>query len=223
MTITEKFKKKVEYYNPLAKHRRRKMRSQLKNQNITFLTPNCMGGILFHDLGLKFMSPTVNLMMTQTDFVKFVLSMDDYLKKELSFFKHLDYDCPCANLEDLTICFTHYASEKEAAEKWKERAKRINKDNMFIFCEERDGITESEIRKLADIKVRGIVVFTANKYDDIPYALYIPKYRDAGEVGNVLKRNYLDDSREYEKYFDFVKWFNEADGHYNISDYRKCL
>lgn len=222
MTITEKFKKKVEYHNPLAKHRRRKMRSQLENQNITFLTPNCMGGILFHDLGLKFMSPTVNLMMTQTDFVKFVLNMDDYLKKELRFFKHLEYNCPCANLGDIMICFTHYTSEKEAAEKWKERAKRINKDNMFIFCEERDGITESEIRKLSDIKVKGIVVFTANEYDDIPYALYIPKYRDAGEVGNVLKRNYLDDSREYEKYFDFVKWFNESDGHYDVSDYIKC-
>lgn len=221
MKIIEKVKKKVEYYNPLAKRRRRKMRSQLRNQDISFLTPNCMGGILFHDLGLKFMSPTVNLMMTQTDFVKFVLNLNDYLEKELQFFKHIKYDCPCANLGDITIYFTHYVSEKEAAEKWKERAKRINKDNMFIFCEERDGITKGEIRKLADIKAKGIVVFTAHEYNDIPYTLYIPKYNGAGEIGNILARNYWDDSREYEKYFDFVKWFNEANGHYDIYNYRK--
>ena len=65
---------------------------------------------------------------------------------------------------------------------------------------------------LQGIQARGLVVFTANSYPDIPYALQIPKYASEGEVGNILTRSYLDGSREYEKYFDFVKWFNEADG-----------
>lgn len=222
MTTIVKVKNIVERYNPLARRRRRRMQLQLRNQNITFLTPNCIGGILFHDLGLRFMSPTVNLMMTQTDFVKFVLNMDNYLMKDLLFFKHPEYVFPCASLGDITIYFTHYISEKEASEKWNERAKRINKDNLFVFCEERDGITEAEIRSLAKSKVKGIVVFTANQYDDIPYTLYIPKYHEAGEVGNILARNYIDDSREYEMYFDFVKWFNEANGKdYDISAYAK--
>lgn len=111
-------------------------------------------------------------------------------------------------------------SEEEAVKKWNDRVKRINRDNLFIFCEERYGITENEIRLLAEIKAKGIVVFTAKEYDDIPYALYISKYHDDGEVGNILSRNYLDDSREYEAYFDFVKWFNEANGgNYDISPY----
>ena len=222
MTIIDKLKKKVEQYNPLARRRRLKMQSRLTNQDITFLPPNCIGGILFHDLGLKFMSPTVNLMMTQTDFVKFVLNMDNYLKRTFVFFEHPEYDCPCAKLGDITVCFTHYMSEEEAVKKWNDRVKRINRDNLFIFCEERDGITENEIRALADLKAKGIVVFTAKEYDDIPYTLYIPKYHDDGEVGNILARNYLDDSREYEAYFDFVKWFNEANGdNYDISQYIK--
>lgn len=58
--------------NPLAIARRNKMQRELKNKEVSFLCPNCIGGILFHDLGLRFLSPTVNLMMTQTDFVKFV-------------------------------------------------------------------------------------------------------------------------------------------------------
>jgi hypothetical protein len=50
--------------------------------------------------------------------------------------------------------------------------------------------------------------------------VYLPQYQSLGEVGNILKKNILDDSREFERYFDFVRWFNEADGgDYDVSDY----
>ncbi len=188
------------------------MRCCLVNKTPSFLVPNCIGGILFHDLNLQFRSPTVNTMMTQTDFVKFVRNLDAYLEMNLEFYRDPDFTCPCARLGDITIHFTHYHTAEEAEQKWTERARRIDRENLFIFCEERDGLTEAEIRSLATVKARGILVFTANKCDDIPYALQIPKYQPDGEVGNILARNYLDDSREYERYFDFVKWFNEADG-----------
>ena len=42
--------------------------------------------------------------------------------------------------------------------------------------------------------------------------MFLPKYEKDGEIRNILRRNILDNSREYEEYFDFVKWFNEADG-----------
>lgn len=116
MTVIDKVKNRIGSINPVARYRRCKMRAQLRNQNITFLSPNCIGGILFHDLGLKFMSPTVNLMMTQTDFVKFVLNLDNCLVKDFCFFKHPEYVFPCATLGDITVYITHYTSEKEAFE-----------------------------------------------------------------------------------------------------------
>ena len=158
------------------------------------------------------MSPTVNLMLNQRDFVKFVTHLDEYLEKDFKFFQHPELTCPCATLGDITVTFTHFASETEAAAKWKERAKRIQRNNLFIFAEERDGITKEEILSLGKLDVKGIVVFTAHEYPDIPYAVCIPKYKEAGEVGNILARNYINDQREYELFFDFVKWFNEADG-----------
>lgn len=220
MTGLDKIKNQIEEVNPFARNRRRKMRRQLHNSDVTFLVPNCIGGILFHDLGLQFRSPTVNLMMTQTDFVRFVLNLKDYLAQELEFFKHPEYACPCAHLADVDVHFTHYDTEEAAAKKWHERIDRINWDNLFVFCEERDGLTEQEMRALSAVPAKGIVVFTANRYDDIPYALQIAEYQQAGEVGNILKRSYWNDSREYEKYFDFVKWFNEADGkNFDISPF----
>lgn len=198
--------------NPFAVLRRKKMRDALNNITPTFLCPNCIGGILFHDLGVQFRSPTVNTMILQTDFVKFILDLNKYMKMDLVFFEHPELTCPCAKLGDITVHFTHYKTSLEALQKWSARAARMANDNMFVCLMERDGLSEEDIIRLADIKVRGLVVFTANYYPNIPYALQIKKYRSSGEVGNILKKNYWNDGREYEKYFDFVKWFNEANG-----------
>ncbi len=204
--------------NFIKKCRIKRMRKQLRNEEITLFTPNCLGGILFHDLGLRFLSPTVNLMMTQTDFLEFVLHLDEYINGEFEFIEKKEHECPCAYLyrsnsdKKIMVAFTHYKTEKEALEKWNSRKVRINKDNIFIFIEERDVISKQDLEKLASLKVRGIVAFTCNEYKDIPYAVYLPKYNKDGEVGNILKKNHITGSREYEKYFDFVKWFNEASG-----------
>ena len=221
MKVKQSIKRFLSENNPLAIRRRAKMRNELTNKTPTFLCPNCIGGLLFHDLGLQFRSPTVNLMMYQTDFLKFVLNMKDYLGQELQFFEHPEYKFPCAHLRDITIHFTHYQSEEEAAHAWYDRSKRIVINNMFVFLEERDGLTKEDIVQLGAIHARGVVVFTAYAYPDIPYALQIPKYECDGEVGNILRKSYLDEHHEYEEYFDFVKWFNESDGDFNVSKFAK--
>lgn len=229
MTIKDKIKNRISELNPLAAARRRKMRKALTNREVSFFVPNCIGGILFHDLGIRFLSPTVNLMLTQTDFVKLVCNMEAYLASGLRFYKHEEYSCPCAylggdGLDDISIHFTHYATPEEAERKWNERKSRINRDNIFVFLEERDGLSKEDILSLADIRAKGLVVFTCNEYPDIPYTVYIPEYHAAGEIGNILARNYIDDSREYEKYFDFVKWFNEADGgNFDVGNFVKRI
>lgn len=206
--------------NPIAKIRRWHMRKRLKCSAITFLCPDCIGGLLFHDLGLKFMSPTVNLMMIQTDFFKFVMNLDYYLSCELEFYKHDLYDFPCAHLGDINLHFTHYRTCEEAEYKWEQRKRRIQKNNIYIFLEERDGLKKEQIQALRSLKVKGIVVFTAKEYLDIPYTVYIQKYKNDGKIGNILKRSFLTDSREYERYFDFIKWFNEANGDdYDVTPY----
>jgi uncharacterized protein (DUF1919 family) len=203
--------------NPLARARRKHMRNSLRNTEFTLLAPNCMAGILLHDLGLRFLTPTVNLMMTQKDFLSFVLNMDDYLKAEFSFFSHPEFSCPCARLQPkglpaVTVHFTHYKTAQEAEEKWRERAARIRRDNLFVFLEERDGIDRVDLEKLKGLQVRGVMAFTCNDYPDLPYCVYLEKYHAAGAVGNILEKRLSDDSREYEHFFDFVKWFNEAEG-----------
>ena len=47
-------------------------RMRLKNDNFTIITNSCIGGVMYHKLGKRFLSPTVNLWMYDEDFYKFV-------------------------------------------------------------------------------------------------------------------------------------------------------
>lgn len=220
MSLKKKIDRFWSDYNPLAIRRRNKLRKRIVNRSATFLCPNCIGGHIFHDLGLQFRSPTVNLMLFQPHFVKFVHDLDGYLAKDFVPFEDPAFTVPCARLGDIDIHFTHYKTLEEGIGKWNERASRMDRNNTFVFLTERDGLSYEEIKSLGKLKVRGLLVFTAHCYPDIPYALHIPKYEASGEVGNILRKSNWDDHREYETYFDFVKWFNEANGgNYDIRPY----
>ena len=211
-----RIKNTVSRYNPLAVRRRERMRAELKNRDFSLICPNCLGGMLLHDLNMPFLSPTVNLMLNQRDFVRFVMDLPYYTQQELRFYDDPAFSCPCAKLGEpgkaVTIHFTHYPDRQSAKTSWNKRIPRINYQNLFILAAERDGLTEQEILRLGELKARGVLVFTAKKYPDIPYTCFLPDYEKDGQVGNILVRSYLNDKKDYEKYFDFVRWFNEADG-----------
>ena len=47
-------------------------RRRLINTNFTIISQNCIGSIMYHDLGQKFLSPTINMLFEPSDFVKFL-------------------------------------------------------------------------------------------------------------------------------------------------------
>ena len=52
---------------------------------------------------------------------------------------------------------------------------------------ERDGIGREEILKLGEVPCKNRVIFTSHRYDDIPYACYLPPYEGEKEVGYCRK------------------------------------
>lgn len=91
------------------------LRKRLKNQNFTILAPTCIAGVIYHELGLPFASPTINLWMHDKDFYKFVNNLKGYLAHDLVFVEGID-DTPTAYLDDILIHFNHYHSDEEARE-----------------------------------------------------------------------------------------------------------
>lgn len=61
----------------------RNNRVKLFNQTPCIIASNCNGGIIYHDLGLKFLSPTINLFFYPQDYLKFIMNLDHYVKAQL--------------------------------------------------------------------------------------------------------------------------------------------
>jgi len=60
------------------------MRKKLLNHDITIISNNCTGGFVYHDLGLRFNSPTINLSFaSDKDFFSFAENLPYYLSCEV--------------------------------------------------------------------------------------------------------------------------------------------
>ena len=79
-------------------------RKKVLGSNIpTIISCNCTGGVMYHDLGWQFMSPTINLYMNCADYVKFCENLDYYLSLKLSPLPDEDRSYPVALLDDIKI------------------------------------------------------------------------------------------------------------------------
>ena len=217
----------LKYHNPLNNRRQKKLHDEVKNTSPSLIAGNCLGGMLLHDLGLRFNSPTVNIHFYQRELVKFVLDLDRYLNESLEFYDDPDSEWPVNALlggkDGIRLGFAHITLPKEGLRNWSKRKERFNYDNIFVIAEEKEGMTKQDILSLGELKVKGIVVFTAHEYPEIPYTFCVPsKYVENGEVGNIMKFKHIDGSHIYDDFIDWPKWFNEADGgDYDITPFIK--
>lgn len=181
------------------------LQRRIKNDGFTILCSNCMGGVIYHRLNKQFLSPTINLWMHQSDFLKFVKNLEGYIEKELEFVK-TEYDYPVGKLGDIKIYFNHSKTQSEARANWNRRKERIQYDNLYIIMYDRDGITKDDILSLNDVVCKNKIVFSDKQYKDIDYVMTIKP------TSKLLGNQYLDKNwlgiRSFEKHFDFVSWLN---------------
>lgn len=190
--------------NNYTKLYEKKLRSRLKNDKFSIICSNCIGGVIYKRLGKQFLSPTINLWMSQQDLLKFVADLKGYLAKDLEFVEN-KYDYPVARLGDIMIYFNHSKSEQDAQSDWNRRKYRVNYENLFVIMYDR-GISENEIRKLEHIDCRNKIVLSEYSHPEIEYALTI-KVADRENGRQCMDRDWLG-RRTFEKQFDFVSWLN---------------
>ena len=116
---------------------------KLRKSNISIIANNCWGGLAYHQLGMEFLSPFVNMFVKDEDYLKLLNDLRGYLDAELHFHKFayenvLQREYPVCLLNDIELHFNHYVIMQEVEEKWNKRVKRINWDNIFVmmFTEE---------------------------------------------------------------------------------------
>lgn len=173
----------------------------------SIVSSNCYGGVVSHDLGLKFMSPTVNLWLYPEDYLKLCAQPTKFFSEEPTQIE-TNYSYPVGKILDITLYFQHYDDFEEARKKWIERSKRIDYNNLFFMMTERDGCTVEKIKRFDMLPYKNKVVFTHIPYPEFYSAFYIKGFEDKDECGilseyrdSVFIRRYIDD-------FDVVQFLN---------------
>ncbi len=181
-------------------------------ETASILSMNCIGGILSHDLGLRFLSPTVNLFFRAEDFIKFCENLDYYLSideftecRDSAIIGQRTY--PVAFLGDLTLYLVHYRSVAEAQEKWNERKTRINRDNIVLLNTDREGMTEALKDRFEALPYRK-VMFTHLPDETHKSCFYIRGYENEPCVGIITDHDGWDGKRPIDQ-FDYVSFLNE--------------
>lgn len=186
---------------------------KLKNNNMSIFSSNCIVGVLYHELGLRFMSPFINIYVEPKDYIKFLKNPKIYLKYELKKMESNEYSFPVAQLNDVKLYGVHYKNFDEMNIKWKERIKRINWDNLYVFMVERDGCSEEDIKEFDKLPYKNKVIFVHKEMPDVSSAVYIEKFKyndpqkyhrvkDLTQFSNCFSAKRLIDR------FDYVSFFN---------------
>lgn len=181
--------------------------NRIKNKDFTIIASNCVGTMIYYDMEIPYLTPTVNLSIGMNDFVKMVENLEWYLEQEFTELRE-EGRYPVGMLGDIRVNFVHYDTYEEGVRKWEERKKRINRDNLFIIGTDKDGCTYETIRRFDKLPYKNKVIFTHVRYPEFSSAYYIRGFEDKNELGVItyfkkqfLKRRYLDD-------FNYVKFLN---------------
>ena len=187
----------------------RRKKNRLKNKDFSIIASNCNGTFMYYDMRIRYLTPTVNLVIEMNDFVKLAENLEAYMEKEIVKLES-DVPYPTGMLDDIKIMFMHYPHCEEGVEKWNERKKRINWENLFIVGTEKDGCTYETIQRFDRLPYENKVIFTHIEYPEFSSAYYIEGFEERDEIGVLTnykeqfwKRRYLDD-------FDYVNFLNSG-------------
>lgn len=121
----------------LARLRDIAARLRLAATGFSIVSQNCIGGCMYHDLGLPFSSPTVNLVIPGEGFVRLVEDLPHYLSIEAvpaGWCEEDEKRFPLLRVDDVIVHAMHYASGEEAAAAWNRRRKRVNLGDVRVIA-----------------------------------------------------------------------------------------
>lgn len=191
-----------------------KNRHRLKNHNCSIFCSNCIGGVIYHNLGLQFMSPTINMYFESNDFIKFLRNPEGYLDKPIKLLEVAEENYPVVQIEDIVLHCVHYHTLQDVERAWNNRAKRIDWSNIRVIMSERDGCTEEDLIAFDQLPYEYKVVFTHKPMPNIKSSVYIPGTDLDGTDGHWVAplTNYvgkITEKRVIDKW-DYVKFLNDG-------------
>lgn len=185
---------------------------RVNDKNVTIFSNNCIGGFLYKDMNVSYLSPTVNLQIPLDSFFKYVNNYEYYNSLPLmegdasqfqDDFTRMDgkkITFPCAWLGDVKILFQHGKSYQDEKEKWEKRVSRINKDNIVVVCwAKKKLLTNDVLCDFSKIKYKKVLITDENvDWPDVE-VIKIPKGK------NWFDRSFF---RLYFEKYNWRRFFN---------------
>lgn len=110
----------------------------IRKQNISIVSNNCWGGIIYHTLNLECISPFKNISFFSGDYLKILRDLKHYLgvdpvwtgKKEMDV--NQNREVPMLELDDVLIKCNHDLDADKAIQNWKRRREKFNWNNILV-------------------------------------------------------------------------------------------
>ena len=194
---------------------RKLVRFRLKKKTFSIISNDCWGGSVYLDLGIPYTSPTVNLFIYSSCYIKFIKDLEKYISLDLVFVDKSKYDVsnenrnkknyPIGMLDDIEIHFLHSKDNIDAQMKWNMRKQRIDFNNLFFKFSDSHMIDSKDLVEFEKLPFKNKVIFVSKKYDGLNKYVLLNFFKKHGKVSDPFKYVWI-----YRLHFDFVKWINKA-------------
>ncbi|MBD8501213.1 DUF1919 domain-containing protein [Paenibacillus arenosi] len=189
-------------------------RRRLTNKTPTIISNNCVGGIIYYDLGLPFNSPTINLYFEHDEFITYVTYLEEYSKTELFEDMDTEENFPIGVLRneygEVRLYFMHFSSFEEAKEKWEERTKRIDFTNIFIIMDGGLHYSKEDLEQFDNIKYKNKIILTNGVESSSKSSFPMSFYDETYFSGKLLALKSIISRERYLDEFDYVSFLNAS-------------
>ncbi|MBR5223558.1 MAG: DUF1919 domain-containing protein [Clostridia bacterium] len=182
--------------------------ARFNNPQVSIITNHCMGGIICHDLGIKFNSPTVNLKILPSDFIKFAENLEEYIGKDIVEVEDKSVSYPVGMLGDVKLWFVHYKTFEQAVNAWNRRKERINWENIRVMLTVREECSDEILARFEKLPYKK-VAFANEEHPSFPSVIF------ANKNGKQLSGYISDIVNVFGKHgyqcggFDYIKFLNK--------------
>jgi uncharacterized protein (DUF1919 family)/glycosyltransferase involved in cell wall biosynthesis len=164
----------------------------------SIISSNCFAGRIMQDLDMQYNTPTLGLYFFADDYIEFLSNLKYYLTEaKLEFLEQSRY--PLANERrekwihwypigilggKVEIQFLHYHTEREAANKWYRRSRRVNFDKLLVIGMEQNLTTVEHIKQFDALPFKNKIFFSSKKLRELNSNCCIDDFAVQGEVGD---------------------------------------
>ncbi|WP_288606101.1 DUF1919 domain-containing protein [uncultured Prevotellamassilia sp.] len=171
---------------------------KLITPDTSIISSNCFAGRIMQDLGMQYNTPTLGLYFFADDYIEFLSNLKYYLTEaKLEFLEQSRY--PLANERrekwihwypigilggKVEIQFLHYHTEREAANKWYRRSRRVNFDKLLVIGMEQNLTTVEHIKQFDALPFKNKIFFSSKNLRELNSNCCIDDFTVQGEVGD---------------------------------------